>query len=328
VSTILDALKKVERDREAPRDELLDVELPEPRTRRGISTRVIVICASIGFAAGIGLALWRDTAPLQQASAPEPAAPPVIAVPAPPAVPKAKREAIIPTSAPPAAAPAAANPVVAEAAPQASPADQGAAMGEAKLAAVPRSVPPPPAIAPALVPPILGSVDREGSAVEPSPFTAENGAPATAPQPQTPPVRPGRKASGRPVAGRPVAPLAPPPPDTLAAVAPLAPPPPVIAAPPAVAPPPAETEPGQPPQPPPVVIDTGRSPPGSPRVSLTFLQWSADPDRRFAFISIDGAPSQRVREGDTASGMTVGQITQTGVQFQREGQVFMIRPRH
>ena len=132
--------------------------------------------------------------------------------------------------------------------------------------------------------------------------------------------------AGRPAA--PPAPLAPPPPNTLAAVAPLAPAPPVIAAPPAVAPPPVDTESGQPAQPPPVLFDTGRSPPGSPRVSLTFLQWSSDPDRRFAFISIDGAPSQRVREGDSANGMTVSQITQNGVQFQREGQLFMIRPRH
>jgi len=36
----------------------------------------------------------------------------------------------------------------------------------------------------------------------------------------------------------------------------------------------------------------------------------------------------RVREGDTASGMTVAEITPTGVQFKREGQLFMIRPRH
>jgi hypothetical protein len=63
-------------------------------------------------------------------------------------------------------------------------------------------------------------------------------------------------------------------------------------------------------------------------VALTFLQWSADPQRRFALISIDGTPTQRVREGDSASGLTVTEITPTGVQFKREGQVFMIRPRH
>jgi hypothetical protein len=103
---------------------------------------------------------------------------------------------------------------------------------------------------------------------------------------------------------------------------------------PVLAPPPPAPEPlpappeGEPAQSPVVTIDTGRSPPGSPRVSLTFLQWSSDPDRRFAFVSIDGAPAQRVREGDTPNGMTVAEITPTGVQFKREGQLFMIRPRH
>ena len=76
MSTILDALKKVERDREIPQEDVLaDIGLPAEEPRRGIPTRVIVACAAIGFAAGIGLALWRDTAPLQQASAPEPVTP-------------------------------------------------------------------------------------------------------------------------------------------------------------------------------------------------------------------------------------------------------------
>jgi hypothetical protein len=128
-----------------------------------------------------------------------------------------------------------------------------------------------------------------------------------------------------PVAAAPSAPAAPPP----NAVAALAPPPPVISAPRPQAAPEAAPEPEAPPAAPPTnVIDTGRSPTGAPRVSLTFLQWSSDPDRRFAFVSIDGAPSVRVREGDTASGMSVSQITPTGVQFQREGQSFIIRPRH
>jgi len=84
----------------------------------------------------------------------------------------------------------------------------------------------------------------------------------------------------------------------------------------------------EPPPAPPTVTDTGRSPPGAPRVALSFLQWSPDPTRRFALISIDGAPSQRVREGDTAAGLTVAQITPTGVQFKREGNLFTIRPRY
>jgi hypothetical protein len=63
-------------------------------------------------------------------------------------------------------------------------------------------------------------------------------------------------------------------------------------------------------------------------VALTFLQWSADPARRFAFVSVDGAPAQRLREGDTTSGLTVAEILPSGVQFKREGQIFVIRPRH
>jgi hypothetical protein len=99
---------------------------------------------------------------------------------------------------------------------------------------------------------------------------------------------------------------------------------------PEIEPPPADV-PAAEPEPPPApeaAIDTGRSPPGLPRVALTFLQWSADPSRRFAFVSIDGAPSQRVREGDTAGGMTVAEITPVGIQFRQEGKVFTIRPRH
>jgi hypothetical protein len=76
------------------------------------------------------------------------------------------------------------------------------------------------------------------------------------------------------------------------------------------------------------LVDTGRSPPGAPKVALSFLQWSAEPARRFAFISIDGAPTQRVHEGEIAAGLTVAAITPTGVQFKREGTIFVIRPRH
>jgi hypothetical protein len=307
VSTILDALKKVERDRESPRDELLDSEIPEAPGRHGISTRVIIACASIGFAAGIALALWRDTAPLQQPPAPEPVAPPAIEVPPPPAVVKARPKAPVPRPQAPAAMAKAAPPA------QAPPAGRAASSGTASAA------PAQPATG---APVVVGSV-------EPSPFTPEREARQAAP----PPERHGgshdnrrARTAARPEPAQPdnaVAALAPPRP----AVPPVVPAPQAVEAPPVVPAPAAPAE-AEPEQPPPVVIDTGRSPPGAPRVSLTFLQWSADPDRRFAFVSIDGAPSQRVREGDMASGMTVAQITPTGVQFRREGQLFMIRPRH
>lgn len=324
MSTILDALRKVERDREVPRDELLDVELPPPRARRGISTRVIIACASVGFAAGIGLALWRDTAPIEQASPPEPVAAPAVDVPAPPR-PRSKREA---KAAP--AAPAEGNPAVASA-----PAENPSGTAQVAAAGNAAPAPAPPSAAEAAA--------HEATALEPSPFAAAQGPagtgapPADAALPQGGPAR-GRKAPGRPT-GRAAAPLAPAPPAAAAPLAPapppnavaaLAPPPPIISAPrPQVAPEAApEPDVAPPAAPPSSVIDTGRAPTGAPRVALTFLQWSADPDRRFAFVSIDGAPSVRVREGDTASGMSVSQITPTGVQFQREGQSFIIRPRH
>ena len=323
MSTILDALRKVERDREVPRDELLDVELPPPRARRGISTRVILACASIGFAAGIGLALWRDTAPLEQTPPAAPAALPVVNVPPPPQA-RPRHEAKV------AAAPET------DAAPAKVPTESAVAAEPAVIAnAAPAAVPPP----------AVESGTHDGTALEPSPFAAAQGtgagaAPAPNALPPSGPVR-GHKAPGRPMnraavplapappaAAVPLAPAppapAPPPPNAVAA---LAPPPPVISAPrPQAVPEGAPEAPSA--APPTTVIDTGRSPSGAPRVALTFLQWSADPDRRFAFVSIDGAPSVRVREGDTASGMSVSQIMPTGVQFQREGQSFIIRPRH
>jgi hypothetical protein len=306
VSTILDALKKVERDREAPQEEVLaEIGLPTEAPRRGIPTRVIVACASIGFAAGIGLALWRDTAPLQQGPPPEPVTAPIIDVPPPPQPAKPAGPAVNP----PAAVPGA-------------PAVDAAGPASAPPAAVnpPVANPPPPAAGNQIV---AGSDAPAGAVVEPSPFApgTEPGAAAAA--------KPGARGTRKPRAAMPPGAVAPPP-----QVA-LAPPPPVVAPlPPAVAPPAPAPEPLPPPvqaepaQPPAVVIDTGRSPPGTPRVALTFLQWSADPNRRFAFVSIDGAPAMRVREGDTASGMTVAEITPTGVEFKREGQLFMIRPRH
>jgi hypothetical protein len=80
--------------------------------------------------------------------------------------------------------------------------------------------------------------------------------------------------------------------------------------------------------PPTMLIDTGRSPTGVPRVVLSFLQWSPDPARRFALVSVDGSPSQRVQEGDSPAGLTVIEIRRDGVQFKREGTAFVIRPRH
>jgi hypothetical protein len=151
--------------------------------------------------------------------------------------------------------------------------------------------------------------DTGASALEPSPFAASRGNSAAAGT---------TEASPRPAPVRPREPD-----NALAAVAPPA----AVEAPPALEPEVPSAE-AQPPSPADVLIDTGRSPPGAPRVALSFLQWSPDPARRFAFVSIDGAPTQRVREGDTAGSLTVALITPNGIQFKQDGKLFTIRPRH
>lgn len=325
MSTILDALKKVEGERpQSPRDQLLHAPSPGTTRRRPLSIGMVVACAALGFATGIGLALWRNAPPSDvgdlaeseppandvAASARPAAAQDVLGAPPAPAAPAAPNAAPAPAAPPPAAAvPPPDVPAPAVAAP--------AAAGSAP--AMPEAVPAAPApVAPALAMPAgadpgvaTSAAAAAGSALEPSPFT---------------PPRPGTPASGTdtrlahaqnapPAAAPPPAAETMPAPDAMAALQP-APPESTTA-----------TEP-EPPPVPPTVIDTGRSPPGAPRVALSFLQWSPDPARRFALVSVDGAPSQRIREGDTAGGMTVEQITPTGVQFKRDANFFTIRPRH
>ena len=355
MSTILDALKKVEGERpQSPHEQPLHIPDPSTSRRRPLSIGTIVACAALGFAAGIGLALWRNapplpidefaepttttsdaapeqalmasapaqavTAPAPAALAPGPAAAPAVAEPTPPGP--------APVVAEPAPAIAAAAPAVpaAEPAPSAAPAtgvepvaavlaasrDRGTAGGPPNQAAVAQQ--PAPGVGPAPRPgvPASGAMVAD-SALEPSPFTLPRpGAPAPAPAPEALVAR-------APIAPRAV-PAAPPPADAMPA-------PDAMAAPVPAPQNPIATEP-EPAPAPATVIDTGRSPPGAPRVALSFLQWSPDPARRFAFVSVDGAPSQRIREGDTPGGLTVAQITPTGVQFKRDGNLFTIRPRH
>ena len=330
MSTILDALRKVERERpHSPREQLL--ELPRRHVaRRPLSLSLVASFAALGFTAGIILALWRNTRPIQIGSfslnqpvrpLPAPAVPPAVPpaaappAPAPPAV--AQAPAPVPA---PAAPPAAAPPdQVAAAAPQAAAPTQPASPPPAAQPApppAPAAIAPVPAAEPAMPgipgdggavaaapPPAGANPTGAGSALEPSPFTRQGVARAK-------PARPAPNDERHEQV---------PPANALAAIEPPAQP---EAEAPAVEPEPA------PAPSPEVVIDTGRSPPGAPKVALTFLQWSADPERRFAFVSIDGSAGQRIREGDGLAGMTVAQITPTGVEFRREGKLFIIRPRH
>jgi hypothetical protein len=50
--------------------------------------------------------------------------------------------------------------------------------------------------------------------------------------------------------------------------------------------------------------------------SLSFLQWSSDPERRIAFLRVNGGPLTMAHEGDTVSGYTVVEIRQNSVELQ------------
>ena len=293
MSTILDALKKVERERQSPRGQLLNVPDREPRGPRRLSVGLIAACATLGLAAGVGLALWRDTVPVEIAAL-LPNLPPLPAIDIP----------TIPVPDHPGEDAAASAMVPAEAAQQ----PEQLALAVPQAAAPPAEIPPKETLPPA---------PKGESALEPSPFAP----PRTTNLEQAAPPESGRAPSAEPPVAVPQSP-----PDTVAALAPAAP-----AVAPAALPPESDVPPPQAEEPPPLpepVIDTGRSPPGAPRVALTFLQWSTDPTRRFAFVSIDGAPAQRVREGDTTGSLTVAEITPRGVQFKQDGKIFVIRPRH
>ncbi len=50
--------------------------------------------------------------------------------------------------------------------------------------------------------------------------------------------------------------------------------------------------------------------------SLSFLQWSSDPERRIAFLRVNGGPLTMAHEGDTVGGYTVVEIRQNAVELQ------------
>ena len=87
----------------------------------------------------------------------------------------------------------------------------------------------------------------------------------------------------------------------------------VAALPPQTAPPPAA---------PPVLR---RAPGGAPQVSINILQWSAQPERRFAFVSVDGGGMTQVREGDRIGGLTVKHIHQQMIEFGFNDSSFLLR---
>jgi hypothetical protein len=68
-----------------------------------------------------------------------------------------------------------------------------------------------------------------------------------------------------------------------------------------------------------------RSPGGAPQVSINILQWSSEPDRRFAFVSVDGGGMTQVREGDRIGGLTVKHIHQQMIEFGFNDSTFLLR---
>ncbi len=314
MSTILDALRKVERERDPSSEATLDAPTisSEPR-RRSFPIGTILVCAIIGFGGGAVLSWWMPASEteVQVAALPEPPPPPDISVPRPPlrakpaapAAPVQDQVAVVPPPAAPAAAPA---PPPVEAAQAVVPRVVGndRVPTQPSSAALPKGASPDPG-------PAVAAIDPEASALEPSPFkpSREPAIPQENEVTKSSPPEPARAPERRE-------------PQDLAALAPEVPmEPDVLEAEEAMIEPEPEASPEN-------LVDTGRSPPGAPKVALSFLQWSADPARRFAFISVDGAPTQRIREGEVAAGLTVAAITPTGVQFKREGTIFVIRPRH
>jgi len=57
------------------------------------------------------------------------------------------------------------------------------------------------------------------------------------------------------------------------------------------------------------------SPPPTP-ASVSFLQWSPEPEKRMAFIKVGDAPTALAHEGDTVNGVTVVKIRQGAVELQ------------
>jgi hypothetical protein len=69
-----------------------------------------------------------------------------------------------------------------------------------------------------------------------------------------------------------------------------------------------------------------RAPSGVPSVRINILQYSRDPDRRFAYMSLEGQPAMtQVREGESYEGLTVKRIFPDVVEFDHSGSLFLLR---
>jgi hypothetical protein len=67
------------------------------------------------------------------------------------------------------------------------------------------------------------------------------------------------------------------------------------------------------------------SSPSPPNSSLSFLQWSTDPDKRIAFIKLDGGPLTLAHEGDLIGEYTVVEIRQNSVELRAKNKTFSLQ---
>lgn len=59
--------------------------------------------------------------------------------------------------------------------------------------------------------------------------------------------------------------------------------------------------------------------------SLSFLQWSSEPSKRIAFIKVNGGPLTLAQEGDTVGGFTVVEIRRDEVELRSGNATFTLR---
>lgn len=69
------------------------------------------------------------------------------------------------------------------------------------------------------------------------------------------------------------------------------------------------------PAPPPPQSASGLETSAPAGANLSFLQWSSDPERRIAFLRVNGGPLTMAHEGDTVGGYTVVEIRQNAVEL-------------
>jgi len=291
VSSILDALEKLERSRPPTPDG--SPPAPHPPRRRQTVTLVGTACA-IGAAAALVLFLRpAGHAPVVPPPVAAPVVPPPVAA---PAVPPPVATPVVPS-------PAAHEPVAA--------AGTQPAPSEPTARESPPAPPAPavPAPTPAAPPPPVSDTGRpEQAAPAPPPAPVDGGGDRAA-LAAAPPVPPPAASDPRPWSQ---AATPPPPPAPAARVAGTPPPHPT----------PARTA-ALEPEPPPI----RRAPAGAPHVQLSFLLFSPSAERRSVALALDGGSLQTLHEGESTGGLEVVRILPDRVDVRWQGEAFTVRAR-